>query len=264
LQDVFVAKLSGGTGDGIWSKRFGDGSEQHALHVSTDPSGNIIVSGRYYGTLDFGGMPLVQNDADADLFVARFDEFGNLIWRRGYQGTFSLHALAVDSSGRATVGGWFNGGVDFGGGIITSKGQASVFLMRLDSVGKHIWSKPFGEDAFGPIPSELVSAGADLAVNTAGEVTFTAHAKGPVNFGGGELGSTNSQNDFLTKLDSDGAHLWSRSFGEVASVGYCVVSTTPEKESVLACSASVAQIDFGAGVLVGAGGLDLVLAKFGL
>ena len=53
--DGFVAKLSP-TGDGLWSKRFGEVKSQDlASGIAVDASGTVIVTGIFEGTVDFGG-----------------------------------------------------------------------------------------------------------------------------------------------------------------------------------------------------------------
>ena len=56
----------------LWSKRFGDGDDQHARSVAVDASGNVIVTGYFYGTIDFGGGALTSAGG-GDIFVAKFD-----------------------------------------------------------------------------------------------------------------------------------------------------------------------------------------------
>lgn len=57
----FVAKFSGVDGSHIWSKGFGccTGWGQ-GTGVAVDPSGNVLVTGEFGGTVDFGGGPLTS------------------------------------------------------------------------------------------------------------------------------------------------------------------------------------------------------------
>jgi hypothetical protein len=60
-QNIFVAKFSGLDGSHFWSKGFGSGTEGGwGQGVATDPSGNVLVTGEFYGTVDFGGGPLTS------------------------------------------------------------------------------------------------------------------------------------------------------------------------------------------------------------
>ena len=70
LFDIFVAKFST-NGDHIWSQSFGDSGFQSGISITTDPSGNVLVTGRYTGTVDFGGGPLTSGE-NRDIFVVKF------------------------------------------------------------------------------------------------------------------------------------------------------------------------------------------------
>jgi hypothetical protein len=59
-RDIFVAKFSGADGSHLWSKRFGATDYDVPYAVTADGSGNVIVTGSFYGTVDFGGGPLTS------------------------------------------------------------------------------------------------------------------------------------------------------------------------------------------------------------
>ena len=42
----------------LWSQRFGDGSNQFGYGVAFDSSGNVVVTGYFQGTVNFGGGTL--------------------------------------------------------------------------------------------------------------------------------------------------------------------------------------------------------------
>ncbi len=57
--DVFVIKLDA-AGNHLWSKQYGDAADQAGTAVAAGPDGRVILAGNFYGTLDFGGAPLVS------------------------------------------------------------------------------------------------------------------------------------------------------------------------------------------------------------
>ncbi|MBI4702640.1 MAG: hypothetical protein HY744_16080, partial [Deltaproteobacteria bacterium] len=69
--DVFVAKLDQ-DGKHLWSKHFGDAESQWAYGVAVDTAGSVLVTGEFYGTVDFGGGPLASAGND-DIFVAKLE-----------------------------------------------------------------------------------------------------------------------------------------------------------------------------------------------
>ncbi len=68
--DIFVAKLSA-SGAHIWSRRFGPLWDDHGNAVTTDSNGNIIVTGDFYESVDFGGGTLLS-PGGYDTFLVRF------------------------------------------------------------------------------------------------------------------------------------------------------------------------------------------------
>jgi len=76
---AFVAKYSGADGSHIWSKGFGGttrGNTATALSVAVDPSANVLVTGDFGGTVDFGGGPLTSvpkpdGEPSADIFLLK-------------------------------------------------------------------------------------------------------------------------------------------------------------------------------------------------
>ena len=68
--DVFIAKLSS-SGSIVWSKRFGDSSNQFARAIGVAPSGESVIVGVADGAINFGTGPL-SAAGGWDIFVARF------------------------------------------------------------------------------------------------------------------------------------------------------------------------------------------------
>lgn len=70
LSDAFLAKLDGASTQ-RWSRNFGDGMDQMARAVAVDNAGNVIVVGRYQGTIDFGTGAL-SNAGGLDIFITKY------------------------------------------------------------------------------------------------------------------------------------------------------------------------------------------------
>lgn len=126
--DIFMAKLDA-TGEHLWSRRFGDGQDQVARRVAIDPEGNIILSGHFSGTVDFGGGPLTSAGSD-DIFVAKFDGAARHLWSRrfGDADWQVLRGMAVDGAGRIAFLGHFDGVVTVGAESLASHGGADLLF----------------------------------------------------------------------------------------------------------------------------------------
>jgi hypothetical protein len=87
--DVFAAKLSA-AGDIAWAKSFGGAAFQlvtdtatASASVATDSQGNIVVSTRATGTVDFGGGELGSVGTVSELLV-KLDPDGNHLWSKAF------------------------------------------------------------------------------------------------------------------------------------------------------------------------------------
>ena len=66
--DILVARLDA-SGNHLWSKRFGDASDQYAQAVSSTPAGEVVLAGNLFGAVDFGGGVLPSNGSRDALLV---------------------------------------------------------------------------------------------------------------------------------------------------------------------------------------------------
>lgn len=251
-RDIFVAKLDDAGGHS-WSKSFGDASEQTSYGVAVDGEGNVFVAGAFRGTVDFGGGPLSAG-ASSHVFVAKFDPTGKLVFSKDFgqkdgSAPAVAHGLATDGSGNVLVTGAAAGLINFGGGDLPVIGPGDdAFVVKLDPMGNHLWSKRFGD-----------SVGWGIAVDGAGDAIVTGQF-GTTDFGGEVLASGDDAGVFLVKLDGDGNHVWSEGFGgagiqvgsSVAVDGVGNIAVTGYFEG---------DVDFGGQALASAGGEDIFVAK---
>jgi hypothetical protein len=255
--DVFVVKLDA-DGNHLWSRRFGDASDQIGLGVATDPGGNVILMGSIMGTADFGGGPLTSTGTNA-VFVAKLDPNGNHVWsqRFGDAGAYDGEAVATDADGNVILAGAFTGAVDFGGGLLASAGDRDIFVTKLDPSGAYLWAKRYGDAAD--------QRARFVATDAAGNVVITGMVTGQADFSGGLipsglLTSAGGQDIFVAKLDPSGAYLWAKRYGDAAEQQGAAVAVDASG-TVLVVGQIDGAVDFGVGLLLtGAGSF---VAAFG-
>lgn len=252
--DIFVARYDP-DGAHLWSRRFGDTGDDSGVAIATDQTGHVLVTGSFFGTVDLGGGPLVASGA-FDMFFAKFDPSGSHVWSQSIGGTHNDGggAIATDSSDNLIASGSFSQTVDFGGGPMTSAGAGDVFLVKYDPNGAHVWSQAFG----GPFIDEAP----DIAVTASDDILLTGFFQDTVDFGGGALTADSIFGDvFLARYDSDGTHVWSKSFGgENGQYGYGVA--VDGDDSALITGYFQGSVDFGGGALTSPNHVDIFLAKF--
>lgn len=256
---IYVAKLGGGTGAGIWSKGLLSAGSNAANAVAVDGSGNVIVAGSYGGTLvpsPCGTFAASGTDA----FLMKLDMNGACAWFKRF-GDASIQfglGVGVDALGNVFLGGQFQGAIDLGGGSLASLGNSDVFLAKLTTAGTHVWSKRFG--------SATVDQFSALAVGTAGDVWVAGTFDATIDFGGGTIATGGSTDMFVGRLNSGGNHVWSKGFGGTGTQLLFGVALDSAQDLLVAGTHTTGTVDFGTGPLTSAGGpgwQDAVLAKIG-
>ncbi len=250
--DAFVAKLDS-SGVLQFAKGFGDSEDQRIYGVAFDSSGNCVIAGRHFGTIDLGGGPMVSV-AERDAFIAKLDPNGAFVWGHGYSGNGDqlAWAVAVDAKDNIAVTGYSDGSVDFGGGPLVPANQEDIFLVRLDAAGSHQWS-------------QLIGAGQDqqpqdVVFDSKGNILLTGFIEGGADFGGGTLTSSGQEDAFVAKFTGGGAHLWSHRYGSGGSeTGHGI--TTDGNDDVIVVGYHSSTINFGGSDMPSAGNYDAFVAK---
>jgi len=117
----------------------------------------------------------------------------------------------------------------------------------------HQWSHVFGDES-----SQVLY---DLVADESGNAITTGHFNGTVNFGGGPLNGAGGRDIFVAKHGSNGAHIWSKGFGD-GNNQYGVAAAVDGDGNVIVVGGFAGTVDFGGGPLTSAGDYDLFVVKF--
>ncbi|NMO16844.1 hypothetical protein HPC49_41665 [Pyxidicoccus fallax] len=239
--DIVVARFDP-RGQLLWSKRFGDFYQQPSA-IEVDAAGNLVITGDFWGGLDFGGgaLPCPGQPGNPRAFVAKLSSAGEHVWSRcfGDGGQQQIGALAVGPRGDVFVTGYFNDVIDFGGGPVAAEGSSDQFVARLDSRGRTEWHTEYdvGTSTLG-----------SLAVDGRGNVFVSGGFMGAVSWNGTPLVTDDGYNAYVLKLDRRGEPLWAKSFGphERMSAWRLAADATG---NLVATGAFTDTVDFGGGPL---------------
>ncbi len=255
-QDVFLAKFSS-SGTHTWSKRFGGASDDVVSKVALDGSGNVVATGYFSGSSNFGGGTLSSAGAK-DIFVAKYSSAGAHVWSKRIGGSLDdvANSVAADGSGNVVITGNFaSSSVDFGGGALLNSGGADIFLAKYSSAGTHVWSKRFGGSF------TAAEYGYDVATDGAGNVLLTGAVVDTIDFGGGPLPSDGWYDIFLAKYSSAGTHVWSKRTG--AGSGKAIAADGGNNVIAAGPFSGDTRVNFGGSDLLSPGGTDAFLVKLG-
>ncbi|HMY16076.1 MAG TPA: hypothetical protein PKA58_07085 [Polyangium sp.] len=133
-------------------------------------------------------------------------------WSKSYGTTandqFGLVIRAM-SDGSMVVAGSTSDTIDFGCGVLSSElGIPDIFLLKLDATGNCVFVKRFGTNG-------AYDYAYDVAIDTNDDILMTGGFTGTaIDFGGGALGGSGSNDIYLVRFDKNGSHIWSKKFGD--------------------------------------------------
>lgn len=192
--DMFVAKFAA-DGSHQWSKLFGnDPVYDWGPRVNVDAMGSVIVCGTRENEDDTVEGVLLKLKVD-----------GNDHWERKLPGigTFAGISCAVDSAGNI-----------FTGGGLPKNSSAAMILMKFNTNGQHMWSKPLGREGGN-------SAFGDVAVDSQGNVVVVGWLFDVENFGGCPLVANSEGHEaYVAKFDSTGNYVRARQLRSIRSPSF--------------------------------------------
>lgn len=188
-------------------------AENYSIEV--DSSGDIYVTGRFNGTIDFdpsssevkltsAKSPVFDTFSDDDIFVAKYDNSGRLLWVKQMGGgdRDSGKDLAVDDSRNVYVTGGYHKTADFDPGAGTYYLQnPGAYIQKLDASGNFKWAKGIGS-----------ASGSAIEVDKNGNVYVAGSFSQTVELASGlTLTNDGSSDQFILTLDNSGKYLWATS-----------------------------------------------------
>jgi hypothetical protein len=254
--DAYGAKLDL-TGAQVWAKHYGDTNGQLTRAVALDASGNAFLGVELSGSADFGGGALTSAGS-TDIAIVKLDASGNYVWAKqfGDSNAQAVRGIGTDANGNVYFAGAYVGSVDFGGGPLTSAGNADVFIAKLSPAGGYVWAKLFGDTN-----SQTANA---LAADASGNTAMTGQIFGTVNFGGGNLVTAGAGDVYVAAFDATGALRWAKAWGDSAAQTGNGVAIDASGNVILG-GAFKGNLNLGGTTLVNPGGTttnDAFVAKF--
>lgn len=209
--DNYVAKYSP-SGALTWIRTSGGYTGDYATCVATD-SKFVYTAGEIEGTnnkITFVGSPITLTClASNDIFLAKYDLNGNLIWARRAGGYDSEKALGIsyDAAGNVYICGVFISSATFGGNTtVSSRGERDAFVAKYDANGNFLWVRSMGS----PGRDEAKAIKCDAA----GNVYVCGKYKNNCNFSGQMLYAPNGYvNAFVAKYSTNGTLQWVKTGG---------------------------------------------------
>jgi hypothetical protein len=192
--DCFVSKFDA-TGNLQWTSQFAPGatllSGLYTRGISADGMGGLYVTGYSLAS---------STSFDSDIYVAKLDTAGNLLWTRQFGSNVDDKSFAVTSDGLGNV---YITGDTYGsvGGPHVGTVGTDAFITKMDGAGNVVWNRQLGlmYSDYG------FAAGADGI----GNVYISGATQGDL---GGEYAG-GFHDAFVAKYDTNGNVAWIRQIG---------------------------------------------------
>ncbi len=199
--DIFLASYSP-NGTLNWSMRIGGSGDDNTYDLTTDGAGNIIASGWFSDSVDFGGTTLTSRGS-VDMFIAKFSPDGSLKWAKSFGGVAGAggNEVAVLANGEIVVSGISEGDFSVDGQKFSyGGGRRDSFVIRMRPDGGVVWVRPVSGSG-----TERIRA---IAINDAGTVFVGFQYRGELEIDGMRLESFGGWDGAVAKLNSDGEVQW--------------------------------------------------------
>ncbi|HLG35523.1 MAG TPA: SBBP repeat-containing protein [Bacteroidia bacterium] len=222
--DIFIVKYDN-NGQALWAVRAGGIGTDIGYGIDLDANGNIYVAGTFSGSAAFGSINVTSLNSSPDIFVARYDTSGNVLWvqQAGSTSDDQAQAIAVDKiNSKIYVTGYFKGTAAFGSLSVTSAGQSDVFIAKYDTIAA-VNSTPVWVHKGGGTGYEIAYGACS---DGGGSVYVTGYFAGAAMFDGMPVTSSGNDDVFVVKYNSQGIIQWAhRDGGTLLDRGIAVASS---------------------------------------
>jgi hypothetical protein len=256
-RDMFLAKYDAAA-NVVWAKSAGGTDVDEMRSLAVDASGNTYVTGWFKSSSFVFGTSTLTNAGDGDMFLAKYDALGNVVWVKsaGGQNTDIGSSVALDVLGNTYLVGFFSSStINFGTTTLTNAGDYDMFLVKYDATGNVVWAKSAGGSA--------LDGALSFAVDAYGNAYVAGYYESPtLIFGSTTLTNAGSGDIFLVKYNASGNVVWAKSAGGTGLDEAMSIAVDASGNTYVAGYFSSYTLLFGSTTLTSLGSEDIFLAKY--
>jgi len=229
--DIFLTKLDA-NGNILWARSAGALDKDsayfknfnHVRCMAIDNSGNCYIGGMFEtDSIKFSPSVILEKRGDrgADIFLAKYDANGTLLWAKKFGGNAwdKATGISIDNSGNIILSGSFwSTTIAFDSFILNNTGGVNTFVVKLNSSGTVLWAKC----SSGNLGNDATTVALDNSNNIYLGGNFTSSI---ISFDSQTLNNTGAWDVFLTKYDSNGNAIWARSASGNKTDELCDIKT---------------------------------------
>lgn len=230
-RDFLVVKLDA-AGSLEWYTYLGSAAADIAYAVTQAQDNGYLVTGEAFANIPNIGTltPLFPYSGFRDIFVAKLDPSGNLVWYSFFGSALSndeARAIADDAKGDIYIAGGTSGQISNVPGLnplLPYSGSMDIFILKLNAQGFPIWHTYFAGPNWDYAQSIAVVQSNGIAItgssatklpNLGGQAPLNPPSSAPNNF-----------DFFAARIDSSGQLLWYTYIGSDSDdIGFSIVPT---------------------------------------
>ena len=219
-EQLFIQKMDS-NGQFLWAKTIGDSTGNTvnpSFHVADN--GHVIMIDAFVGTLDFdpGIGTFFMSSNVTNTYLLMLNTLGDFVWAKQFSGGINSGVRVVsDGQQNIYLVGRFVDSMDANPnlGVYTLIGASSnnnLYVIKLNINADFVWAKYF--TVFNPASTLVVS---DVMLDLQQHVLFSGSFADSVNFNSSlnpDVHLSNGSVDaFITKMDSAGNYVWTKTLG---------------------------------------------------
>jgi len=186
-----------------WQKSLGGTGSDMALSIQQTSDGGYIVAGASAST----DGDVTGNHGGTDCWIVKLNSEGTIVWQKSLGGTNFDYALSIQQTneGGYIVSGY---GLSNDGDVSGHHGTTSYYdywVVKLDNAGTIQWEKSLG--------GTKADLGYSIQQISDGGYIIAGYAKSNDGDITGHIGSTDSSDCWIVKLDNGGNIQWQKSLG---------------------------------------------------
>ncbi len=216
----FWAQKLDASGDLQWRRYFGGSNNDRIYSVLQAHDGNYLL----VGSSESDDFDINNTNGSYDVWVVKIDTKGTMLWEKSYGGTGidNGYAAVRTNDGNYLIAAT---AISDNGQVSNPKGNADVWILKINENGNLLWEKSFGGSGFD----------AAFAINKSTSIFSSYILAGNSKSNDGDLTSNHGENDFwVLKIDTNGKLLFEKSLGGSGlDFAYGVVETFDGKIVVI-------------------------------
>ncbi len=240
-----------------WAKGIGGSNSDYINSVVATRDGGYIVGGYFLSsTIDLGDGVVLNNNGSYDGMIIKYTADGEVEWAKGIGGTSSEKITSVieTTDGGYIAGGYFNGTIDLGNGVVLNHNRYSDgMIIKYSAEGEVKWAKGIG----GSYDDEITSV---IETTDGGYIAGGYFDSNSIDLGNGvilkHIDDNNNQyaDGMIIKYSAEGEVEWARGIAGTGSDEITSVIETSDGGYIAGGDFSSSSIDLGNGVVLNTNG----------